>query len=388
MVSCTFTKDELGNNIANYSNGFTLTESYDTDSTPINGIIKDEKSNLVYNREIKCDIYKYIKHILAILCLLLRFSAKAYDFQSGGIYYNITSKTEVEVITSNQSYLSEKYTGEIIIPEILTSPYRKKSYKVTSISSNAFSDCPGSTSVTMPNSVRSIGSLAFHNCKDLTSVTISNSVTSIGNYAFYGCESLTSLTIPNSVTSIGNLAFQKCTKLTSIIIPNSVTNIGEGAFQDCIGLTSVAIGKGLTDIGNSTFYGCKELKEIYCSATTPPPFHESCFHKVPKDVCKLYVPKGCYNAYLNSDWKYFNNIYEYESEASVNTLSSNNIKVCGSKGNITVKGVTVDTSIQIYSISGEILHNSKSSSDTKTFKISRSGIYWVKIGNNTYKVIL
>lgn len=264
MVSCTFTKDELGNNIANYSNGFTLTESYDTDSTPINGIIKDEKSNLVYKREIKCDIYKYIKHILAILCLLLRFSAKAYDFQSGGIYYNITSKTEVEVITSNQSYLSEKYTGEIIIPEIVTSPYRKKSYKVTSISSNAFSDCPGSTSVTMPNSVRSIGSLAFHNCKDLTSVTISN-----------------------SVTSIGNLAFQKCTKLTSIIIPNAVTNIGEGAFQDCIGLTSVVIGKGLTDIGNSTFYGCKELKEIYCSATTPPPFHESCFHKVPKDVCKL-----------------------------------------------------------------------------------------------------
>lgn len=480
MVSSTFTKDERGNNIANYSNEFTFTESYDTDSTPINGIIKDEKSNLVYKREIKWDIYKYIKHTLVILCLLLSSSVKAYSFQSGGIYYDIISKTEVEVVTSNQSYMSEKYTGEIIIPETVTSPYRKKNYKVTRISSNAFSDCPGLTSVTMPNSVRSIESLAFHNCKNLTSVTISNSVksikrkvfaecsgltsiiipnsvTNIEDYAFYGCESLTSITIPNSVTNIGNLAFQKCTKLTSItignsvtnigvsafagciglnsitipnsvtnigdraffwckgltsiiignsvtsignqafkkctkltsiIIPNSVTNIGEGAFQECIGLTSVVIGKGLTDIGNSTFYGCKELKEIYCSATTPPTFHESCFHKVPKDVCKLYVPKGCYSAYLNSDWKYFSNIYEYEGEASVNTLPSNNIKVYGSKGNVTVKGTPVDTPIQIYSISGEILHDRKSSSDTTTFKISKSGTYLVKIGNNTYKVNL
>lgn len=52
-----------------------------------------------------------------------------------------------------------------------------------------------------------IGVNAFANCYGLTSVTIPNSVTSIGEYAFNNCISLTSITIPNSVTSIENRAF-------------------------------------------------------------------------------------------------------------------------------------------------------------------------------------
>ena len=50
-------------------------------------------------------------------------------------------------------------------------------------------------------------------------------VTSIGEDAFKNCSGLTSVTIPNSVTSIGNWAFDDCSVLASVTIPASVTNI-------------------------------------------------------------------------------------------------------------------------------------------------------------------
>ena len=46
------------------------------------------------------------------------------------------------------------YSGEVIIPESVE--YGGKTYKVTSIYFRAFYDCPGLTSVTIPNSVTSI----------------------------------------------------------------------------------------------------------------------------------------------------------------------------------------------------------------------------------------
>ena len=113
--------------------------------------------------------------------------------------------------------------------------------EITSIGENAFSECTGLTSVTIPNSVTSIGDYAFYGCSGLTSVTIPNSVTSIGYGAFAYCSSLTSVTIPNSVTSIGAYAFYECSGLTSVTIPNSVTSIGEGAFESCSSLTSIYV---------------------------------------------------------------------------------------------------------------------------------------------------
>ncbi|MFY9189560.1 MAG: S-layer homology domain-containing protein, partial [bacterium] len=71
-------------------------------------------------------------------------------------------------------------------------------------------------------------------------------VTTIGDEAFYECTGLTSITIPNSVTSIGTDAFSGCTGLTSITIPNSVTSIGMDAFSGCTGLTSITIGANVT----------------------------------------------------------------------------------------------------------------------------------------------
>ncbi|MBR5170696.1 MAG: leucine-rich repeat protein, partial [Muribaculaceae bacterium] len=114
----------------------------------------------------------------------------------------------------------------------------------------AFMDCPGLTSIVIPNSVTEVGVLAFMDCPGLTGIVVEsgnprydsrNNCTAIietaSNTLIAGCKNTI---IPNSVTAIGYGAFKNCT-LTSIVIPNSITKIGELAFEGCESLTSIVI---------------------------------------------------------------------------------------------------------------------------------------------------
>ena len=234
--------------------------------------------------------------LLSLLAALLTtLSLHAYEFQSGDLYYNITSDTTVKVTYKVANSYNYPGLTTATIPATVT--YNGTTYSVTCIGDSAFYGCSSLTSIPLPlpNSVTSIGESAFVDCSSLTSIPLPNSVTSIGGSAFWGCSSLTSITIPNSVTRIGYYAFENCSSLTSIVvesgntmydsrencnaiietasntliaggqsttIPNSVTSIGEGAFYGCSSLTSITIPNSVTSIGEGAFYGCSSLTSI------------------------------------------------------------------------------------------------------------------------------
>lgn len=257
--------------------------------------------------------------LITIAVLLCSTTVSAHDFEVDGIYYNITSDTDMTVEVTNGGSPAV-YAGIVVIPEYVT--YDNKNYSVTSIGAYAFNGCTELTDVNIPNSVtnvdrlaflgcenlpiensiryagtwaiettdktltrytlrentvglvntfedcanlvrcslpdglRHIGDYTFLDCKTLKTIEIPIGVTTIGNNAFEGCYNLANISIPDVVTSIGIYAFGNCQSLTEITIPNSVTSIETCAFYGCIGLTDIIIPNSITKIGLNAFYYC------------------------------------------------------------------------------------------------------------------------------------
>ena len=164
-------------------------------------------------------------------------SISEYNTTVDGIKYRILSSSKEVAVTKKGDNVV--YSGDIVIPEKIS--LIGMLFDVISIDSQAFKDCNGLTSITIPNSVTSIGQYAFWNCSKLSSITLPGSISSIEMGMFENCFNLTSITIPNSVISIESSAFEGCSKLTSVTIPNSVMSIGSRAFSSCSGLTSIMV---------------------------------------------------------------------------------------------------------------------------------------------------
>ncbi len=136
---------------------------------------------------------------------------------------------------------------------------------------------------------KSIAEQAFYNCRGFVSITIPDSVINVGNSAFSGCANLTSATIGNSVESIGDSAFSGCANLTSIVIPDSVTNVGYRAFYNCSSLQELTVPVSVQyTLYNSNYYyddndyspifGCTNIQKIILTkGTGVMPDYNGCF---------------------------------------------------------------------------------------------------------------
>lgn len=221
----------------------------------------------------------------------------AYDFEEGGIYYNILPDgLSVEVTAGDEKYNVYGDQFDIVIPEKVE--HNGKQYTVTAIGRIAFYQCGDMGTIDLPATINTFGPSAFYNCyfkkvfihdmtaycnidnkgtmppfynyhnntidakpplasgllllnneplKDLS--TLDNNCKQIPDYAFYGQSSLEDVTLPDSVGSIGNLAFSLCKNLKKISIGNKVKTLNnKNVFEGCKTLKTIIFRDGENDV--------------------------------------------------------------------------------------------------------------------------------------------
>ena len=108
--------------------------------------------------------------------------------------------------------------------------------------------------------------------KAIETAVIENGITVIGKNAFADCTGLSSVTLPDSLEAIADSAFAGCTGLSNITLPDSLEVIGDCAFAGCTGLSSIEIPAGVSTFGFSSgstynvFEGCSSLAKINVAA--------------------------------------------------------------------------------------------------------------------------
>lgn len=132
------------------------------------------------------------------------------------IRYKVTKQGE----TVEYSKAANKKAAKITIPAAVT--LSGVTYKVTSVSSGAFSGCTKLTTVTIGKNVTSIGAKAFYKCTSLTKITIPAKVAKIGKQAFYGCKKLKNITIKTAkltAKTVGAKAFKGTPAKAAVKVP-------------------------------------------------------------------------------------------------------------------------------------------------------------------------
>ena len=199
-------------------------------------------------------------------------TAPKYDFEASGIYYKIDGEA---VQVANKGMGMNTYTGNVVIPESVE--HEGKTYPVTSVAPNAFMNCLGLTSVTLPASIRTLGKGAFYNCRSLVSVRIFGSDMTIEDVAFGDCISLKSVYVDdikswcsmtftsfssNPLSNFASLYDQQGNPFSDVVIPASVGEVKDYAFSLCSNLRNVTLEEGVTSVGNYAFYCCEDLVSL------------------------------------------------------------------------------------------------------------------------------
>lgn len=145
---------------------------------------------------------------------------------------------------------SESFVGCVVLPD-----------SVKRIADGAFSGQLVMTDVRLPNGLEEIGRQAFYDCRGLRSLSIPDSVRLIGQGAFQS-SGLRSISLPAGIDTVQERTFYACPDLELAIVPEGVTQIREGAFFGCPTLNTVCLPQTLLSVQSQAFLGCPLLYTV------------------------------------------------------------------------------------------------------------------------------
>lgn len=273
---------------------------------------------------------QFVKKLgLLVAMLLTILVAQAYDFEVDGIYYNITSMSDLEVEVGSNDNFNEinismnwcwknttPYAGNVSIPATVN--FNNRTFTVIGIGKAAF----GYPQQFFSGEINYYDASKYGIPTDISSVVLPSTIRYIDAMAFQGCN-IQSIQLPNSLISIGIAAFAY-TNLKEIQIPSSVEVIQKSAFY-CSNITSATLGRDISEISDKVFQSCSSLMEVFCTSSNKPNGLSLQTFSGAHSALEIYVPSyaayGFGKEYLTFD----KNTFQY-SGLSHNIEWTNNLK--------------------------------------------------------------
>ena len=281
--------------------------------------------------------------------------------------------------------------------------------RLTDIGPFAFEGCINFKSAKASNVIKSVGGYAFDGCSHVTELPIGEATEYIGVCAFWNCP-IKSATIGKSIKYIGEYGINKYIDELNIedmgawlnasvsdvfkpkklyvggkemgdtlVVPESVpvikpTNIGvfKGHYK------SLVLSKDVERIEENTF-NIPELSSIKVLGTVPPVAYENSFMNY--GTTALEVPEESREAYMHAfPWYWFTKFSGVDGVSG----DGGSIRVSAVGNEITVTGLADNAEIEVYTVGGQLVYKGRST----TISVPGKGIYLLKSGNRTIKVVV
>lgn len=176
-----------------------------------------------------------------------------------------------------------------------------------------------------------------------------------------------------------------CIGLTSVMA--SGKTIREGAFCGCENLKTLTIGENVRTIYASAFMSCSKLIEINSKNRRNPLIKEyegstAAFDEIVYHNAKLFVPEESVQLYMvANNWEKFDQI-EGKRFGGVGTVVADSKVVV--EGNTLVVNGADGMIVEVYNTAGQLVYKG----EEKRIMLPKDGLYLVKIGNQTVKVVM
>ena len=179
-------------------------------------------------------------------------------------FRNCNKLEKVTILASSGSFTLSN--AEFMYCAALKVVDMSESTGLTSIGSNAFTNCPSLETVHLPKGLVYISGNSFSGASKLSTVTFQSSLKEISGKQAFATTGIKNVTLPNGLEKLGNNIFQFAT-VETVIIPATVTSVGEHCFNNVKTLKYVIIANPDVSGYNSAMFYESSVDLIFFAGT-------------------------------------------------------------------------------------------------------------------------